>query len=70
TVGDQHVLERLLNAGDRRVVDTPSDVTLRIGDPATFAFSINGKPARIPGASGKAVTVQLTKENYSRFLMH
>ena len=68
-VGDQTVLAKLLDAGDHRVVDSPSDVTLRVGDPATFAFSINGKAARIPGTAGKAVTVQLTKENYSRFLV-
>jgi cytoskeleton protein RodZ len=68
TVDGQPVLAKLLAAGDRRQVDTSSDVTLRVGDPAVFAFSINGAPARIPGAPGEAVTVRITKENYSRFL--
>ena len=68
TVDGQPVLAKLFAAGDRVQVDAPSDVTLRVGDPAAFAFSINGAPARIPGAPGQPVTVRITKENYSRFL--
>jgi len=68
TVGSESVLAKLLDAGDRRTVDTPSDVTLRVGDPATFAFSINGKPARVAGTPGQALTVHITKENYASFL--
>jgi len=67
-VDDTRVFAGLLNAGDRRSVDSPSAVVLRVGDPATFAFTINGKPARIPGAGGQAVTVRITRENYTQFL--
>jgi hypothetical protein len=70
TVNDQVVFATLLQPGDRRTVDAPSDVTLRVGDPAVFAFSINGKPARVPGVAGKAVTVHVRNENYSQFLVH
>lgn len=69
-VGGESVFGTLLAAGDRKTVDTPSDVTLRVGDPATFAFSINGKPARVPGTAGQAVTVRVTKENFRQFLTH
>jgi hypothetical protein len=58
----------MLTAGDRRTIDTPSEVTLRIGDPATFAFTINGRPARIAGAPAQAVTVRITRDNYTQFL--
>jgi hypothetical protein len=68
TVGGEAVLTRLLGAGDRTAIDTASDVTLRVGDPATCAFSINGAPARVPGAPGQAVTVRITRENYRQFL--
>ena len=68
TVDGRPVLAKLLAEGDRRQIDSPSDVTLRVGDPAAFAFSINGAPARIPGTRGHAVTVRITKENYSSFL--
>jgi len=69
TVDGQAVLAKLLDAGDRREIDAPSDITLRVGDPAAFAFTINGAPARIPGAAGAAQTVRVTRENYTRFLI-
>jgi cytoskeletal protein RodZ len=68
-VNGERVFATELKSGDRRLVDAPSDVTLRVGDPATFEFSINGKPAKVPGAPGQAVTVQITRENYSQFLL-
>ena len=66
--GDAQLLAAELNAGDRRTVEAPSDITLRIGDPATFAFSINGRQAKVPGAAGQAVTVRVTSANYTQFL--
>jgi hypothetical protein len=68
TADGQPAFAGLLVAGDRRDVDTRKDVTLRVGDPATFAFTINGARARIQGAHGKVVTVQVTRENYRTFL--
>lgn len=68
TVAGQSVLGKLLGAGDRRDIDVPADVTLRVGDPKAFAFTINGMPAKVPGPAGQAVTVQITKENYRTFL--
>ena len=68
TVDGQAVLAKLLAAGERREVDARGDLTLRVGDPSTFTFTINGAPARISAAPGQAVTVRITKENYSRFL--
>jgi len=70
TVGADAVLAKLLAAGDRKDVDAPSEVTLRVGDPAAFAFSINGAPARVPGTPGRPVTVRITRENYRQFLTH
>jgi cytoskeletal protein RodZ len=69
TVGAEVVLAQLLKPGDRRTVDAPSDVTLRLGDPASCAFSIDGKPARVPGPAGQPVTVHVMKANYSQFLV-
>jgi cytoskeleton protein RodZ len=68
TVDGESVVAKLLTAGDRREVDVRSDITLRVGDPSTFAFSIDGVSARVPGPPGQAVTVHLTKENYRQFL--
>jgi cytoskeletal protein RodZ len=68
TVGENRLFGGLLNAGDRRPIDAPSEVTLRVGDPAAFAFTINGKPARIAGVAGQAVTIRITRDNYAQFL--
>lgn len=68
TVGENRVFATLLQPGERRIVDAPSAVTLRVGDPAACAFTINGKPARIAGAAGQASTVRITTDNYRQFL--
>ncbi len=68
TVDQNPLFAKLLNAGERRTIDTSSEVTLRIGDPAVCAFTINGKPARISSAPGQAVTIHVTTENYRQFL--
>jgi cytoskeleton protein RodZ len=65
---EERLFGAMLNAGDRRTIDAPSEVTLRVGDPATFAFTINGRPARITGAPAQAVTVLITRDNYAQFL--
>jgi cytoskeleton protein RodZ len=68
TVDGHAVLAKLLAAGERREVEARGNLTLRVGDPSAFAFTINGAPARISSPHGEAVTVHITKENYSRFL--
>jgi cytoskeleton protein RodZ len=68
TVDGKPVVAALLKAGERSEVDAPSDITLRIGEPGTFAFTINGSPARLPARAGQPATVHLTKENYRTFL--
>ena len=69
TVGDQQVFAVLLNAGERRTIDAASDVTLRVGDPAACAMTINGRPATVPGAPGQATTIRVTRQNYAQFAM-
>jgi cytoskeletal protein RodZ len=66
---DERLFGGMLNAGDRRTIDAPSEVTLRVGDPSTFAFTIDGRRARIGGTPAQAVTVLITRENYTQFLV-
>ena len=68
TTGSNRLFAALLNPGERRSVDATSEVTLRIGDPAACAFTINGRPARVPGAPAQATTLVITRENYRDFL--
>jgi hypothetical protein len=70
SVGDDRVIRALLAAGDTRTLDAASGVILRIGDPSTFAFAINGRAARVAGQPGEPVTVRITRQNYTRYLSH
>ena len=68
TADGGQVIYRLLNAGERIQIEAHEDVGLRIGDAASFEFTINGVAARPLGASGQAVTIHLTRQNYQEFL--
>ena len=67
TVGEQRMFAVLMKAGERRSVTVPSEVTLRIGDAAACAMTINGTPAKL-GAPGQPMTAHLTTNNYAQFL--
>jgi hypothetical protein len=57
-----------MRPGDQDSFDMRKETVLRVGDPAAFTFTINGKAGRSLGPAGEAVTVQITKENYRDFL--
>jgi hypothetical protein len=65
----RQALQRLMNAGDREVVDANDEATLRVGDAAACAFSINGAAARPVGAAaGQPATFHITRANYQEFV--
>jgi cytoskeleton protein RodZ len=68
TADGAHVLSRLMNAGDRQSFAVRDDLTMRIGDPAAFAFSIDGAAGRSLGAPGHPVTVRINRANYRTLL--
>jgi cytoskeleton protein RodZ len=68
TSGGKRVVARLMDAGDQQSVTIREDLTLRIGEPAVFAFTIDGVPGRSLGVGGKPITVQITLQNYKTFL--
>ena len=61
-------VHRLMDAGDRATVKAQHEVTLRAGDAAALAFSVNGAPGRPLGEPGRVVTVRITAENYRAFV--
>ena len=50
--------------GDRQSFDVRDELTMRVGDPAAFAFSIDGVAGRSLGAPGHAVTVRINRANF------
>lgn len=68
TADDQPRLQRLLNPGEHEAIVAHEAVTLRVGDPAAFSFSVNGAPGRSLGEAGRAVTLRMTPQNYREYV--
>jgi hypothetical protein len=62
------VLRRLLQEGERATIGAATELVVRVGDPATFAYTLNGAQGRLLGDAGKPVTVTITEDNYHTFL--
>ena len=59
----ERVVYRLMQPGERTLVEARSVITLRVGDAGAFAYSINGATGRPLGRNGEVVTVRITNEN-------
>jgi cytoskeletal protein RodZ len=68
TVDGTLVVYRLMQPGEQHTIDVHDEAAIRVGNPAAFAFSINGRKGRVLGRSGEAVTVRITPQNYREFL--
>jgi cytoskeletal protein RodZ len=68
TADGQHVVGRLMDAGGRETIEVKENLTLRVGDPAAFAFSIDGVAGRSLGRPGVAATIRIDRANYESFL--
>jgi cytoskeletal protein RodZ len=65
---NSRIVARLMNAGDRQTIPLNGRVRLRVGEPATFSFTINGAAGRPLGAAGRPVTVRIEPGNIDRLL--
>lgn len=68
TVDAEPRVQRLMNAGDHETIAARDNVILRVGDPASLQWSINGAPARTLGEPGRPVTVRLSPQNAREYL--
>jgi hypothetical protein len=59
----ERVVYRLMQPGERTLVEARSAITLRVGDAGSVAYSINGATGRPLGRNGEAVTVRITIDN-------
>jgi transcriptional regulator with XRE-family HTH domain len=57
-VDGQLAFARLMQPGEMETLSGQRDVTLRVGDPAALAYSINGRSGQPLGAAKRAVTVR------------
>ncbi|HYM23027.1 MAG TPA: RodZ domain-containing protein [Vicinamibacterales bacterium] len=61
------VAARLMDAGDSQAVSANEEIRLRIGDPTSVSFTINGVAGRALGDSGHAVSIRITPQNVREF---
>lgn len=64
----ERLIARLMNAGEKQQFGVRDEVTMRVGDPSAFTFTINGAPGRSLGPAGIPVNAQMTRQNYKTFL--
>jgi cytoskeletal protein RodZ len=68
TADGRTVAYRLMQPGERHVIEARDHIVLRVGDPAAFTYRINDLPGRSLGRAGQAVTVRISSENYREFI--
>jgi cytoskeleton protein RodZ len=66
-VDGKSTIYRLMQGGERETLSA-REIALRVGDPATFVYQINGRAGRTLGAAGKTVSVKMTADTYQTFL--
>lgn len=64
----QRVAYGLLQSGDRRAIAVHDGLVLRVGDPATFRYTLNGVPGRTLGGPAEPVTVTIAPANFRDFV--
>lgn len=68
-VDGQPSFDLQLENGGRRTVDAGREILLKVPDPASIAWSINGASGRPLGPPGEAATVLVTLDNYKDYLI-
>jgi cytoskeletal protein RodZ len=66
TVDGQVAFARLLQPGETQSLSAERDIVLRVGDPAAFSYSINGRAGEPLGVADTPVTVRFGADGPSR----
>jgi cytoskeletal protein RodZ len=65
-VDGRTVVYRLMQKGERQALEG-GELVLRVGDPSTFTYAINGVAGKSLGLAGVPSTVHITAANYEQF---
>jgi cytoskeleton protein RodZ len=65
---DRRVVYRLLQRGDEAEAIARKHLVLRVGDPGTFLYWLNGAPGRPLGPPGSPVSISIRADNVQTFL--
>jgi cytoskeletal protein RodZ len=64
-VDGQPTFARLLQPGETQSLTAQRDIVLRVGDPAAFSYSINGRTGESLGAPNRPVTVRFGSDGHA-----
>jgi cytoskeletal protein RodZ len=64
-VDGQPTFARLLQPGEIQSLTAQRDIVLRVGDPAAFSYSINGRTGESLGAPNQPVTVRFASDGHA-----
>jgi hypothetical protein len=60
---------RLLQAGESETIEAHDELVLRVGDPGTLVYSINGRMGRLVGEPGEPINIRITRDNFRQFIV-
>ena len=69
TVDGTLAFSRLMQPGDREVLQAREEIVLNVGDAGAFAFSLNQQPGKPLGNSGQVITVHINQDNIEDFVV-
>ena len=59
---------RLFQAGQSQTIEAHDELVLRVGDPGTLVYSVNGRAGRLLGEPGEPINIRITRRNFREFL--
>jgi hypothetical protein len=67
-VDGQKKIDRLLQAGERQIIQVRREMVLTAGDAGAIALTLNGADAKPLGKAGEIVTRRFNLTNYKDYL--
>jgi len=68
TADGRVAVDGLLQSGDWAFATAAGELVLRVGNPETFVYWLNGARGRQLGEAGEPVTLRMTADDYEQFL--
>jgi len=69
TVDGNLAFSRLMQPGDREVLQARHEIVLNVGDAGAFAFSLYQQLGKLLGKSGQVITVRINQDNIEDFVV-
>lgn len=58
----------VLQRGEQQAIDAKDTIYLEVGDASMFSYSLNGRPGKSLGGTGKVVRAQIRRANLGEWI--